>query len=227
MQWIQEVLKNLWIVETRQNQLCLEWMPFSSIVVKTEVLVFTYKAWKLQKCWHTCIAMYVTVCWHALRCMWQCAANHTEDLSWFSFHDSGMLTVDLRPECYRMTSEAQAFYEFKNYTMRYTPAQSVLSLGCCFKWMLCTSHSTKRCNWVKIRKASFRVIFPVVGTYLMCPQCLFLGFWHYWYICWVITSMGPTQAQGSAELCSGQSEGDWAERIPQKSCMAAPLSATH
>jgi hypothetical protein len=38
----------------------------------------------------------------------------------------------------------------------------------------------------KISKAYFRVIFPGVGTYLICSQCLLLVFWHCLKVCWAI-----------------------------------------
>lgn len=47
----------------------------------------------------------------------------------FSSHPSsviqGWLLVDLRPQCYRMTSESQAFCEFKKYPMRHAETQAV------------------------------------------------------------------------------------------------------
>lgn len=44
--------KNTWesnySIQTIPDQLCLEWILFSSIIVRTKVIVFTYMAWKLN-----------------------------------------------------------------------------------------------------------------------------------------------------------------------------------
>lgn len=110
---------------------------------------------------------------------------------------------------------------FKKYSLGHLAAQQVVSLWLFFHMNICVVCSTKRCNWVKISEAYFRVMFSNRGNrfgLFTTSSCSLLALFE----SQLSNSSGSVWPQYRAKLCSGQNGRWYSGKNPRESCLLAP-----